>query len=370
MAGDGKERSGRVPAGGGYRPRQLMRGSTKGATYKAAGVDIQAGYEAVRRIKPLAASTFRPEVLDGIGSFGGFFALPEGRYREPVLVSGTDGVGTKLKVAFLMDKHDTVGVDVVAYCVNDIICHGAEPLFFLDYLALGRVRPELVETIVAGVAEGCRQAGCSLVGGETAEMPGLYSPGEYDLAGFAVGVVERTRLINGARVSPGDMLVGIRSTGLQSSGYSLTRKVLLETAGMKIDQRVPELGKSLGEELLTPTGIYARQVLRLAGEYDLRGAANVSGGGLVENVPRALAPGTRAVIRKASFEVHPIFRLIQRMGRVSEDEMYRTYNMGIAMVMVVPPGQAAPVVKDLAGMGEKAWVIGSVQEGEPGVSFA
>ena len=258
-------------------------------TYRAAGVDIEAGYEAVRRIRTHARTTFRPGVLGDIGTFGGLFAVPVDRYREPVLVSGTDGVGTKLKIAFMTGRHDTVGIDVVAYCVNDILCQGAEPLFFLDYIGIGKLDPDVVERIVAGVAEGCRQAGCALIGGETAELPGLYAEGEYDLVGFAVGVVERERLIDGKRTRAGDIILGIASTGLQSSGYSLVRKVCFEKAGLKVEEYIPELGRTLAEELLQPTGIYAKALSALLQACDVRGIANISGGGLPENLPRALA---------------------------------------------------------------------------------
>ncbi|NPV52508.1 MAG: phosphoribosylformylglycinamidine cyclo-ligase [Firmicutes bacterium] len=360
------------------RKGQGQEGKGESLSYKAAGVDIEAGYEVVRRIKGLARSTFRPEVVGDIGGFGGGFALKvsgSGAMRNPVLVSGTDGVGTKLKIAFMMNKHDTVGVDVVAYCVNDIICHGAEPLFFLDYFACGKLDPAQAEDVVKGVADGCRQAGCALIGGETAEMPGFYPEGEYDLAGFAVGVVERNELIDGSKVAPGDAIIGIASSGLQSSGFSLTRKVLFDVAGYSVFDEVPELGtidgraKTLGEELLTPTLVYARPVLQLRRDFELRGIANISGGGLPENLPRAMAEGTRARIEWGTWPVHPIFDLIQRTGNISGDEMIRTYNLGIGIAVIVDSESADGVVEALARMGHAAYIIGRVEEGPKGVEI-
>lgn len=339
----------------------------KKLTYKDAGVDIHAGYETVRKIKDYAKSTYGPEVLNELGSFGGLFALTQGSYQEPVLVAGTDGVGTKLKIAFLMDKHDTVGLDLVAYCVNDIICHGARPLFFLDYLAVGKLAPDTAAQIVSGVAAGCRQAGCALIGGETAEMPGFYGPGEYDLAGFAVGVVEKSKLIDGSLTRPKDVLIGIASTGLQSSGYSLVRKALL--GKYPVDTMIPEFGRTLGEELLEPTGIYARQINTLVEKYPIGGIANISGGGLPENVPRSLAEGCEAVIKKGSWPVLPVFEFLQREGNIDEEEMYNTFNMGIAMVLVVRSEHVDAVQRELTAMGERSYVIGEVVAGERKVTF-
>jgi phosphoribosylformylglycinamidine cyclo-ligase len=307
----------------------------KRVTYKDAGVDINAGYEVVKRIKAHARSTYRPEVITDLGSFGALFAFDNRKYEEPILVSGTDGVGTKLKIAFLMDKHDTVGLDLVAYCINDIICQGAEPLFFLDYLATGKVKPEVIETLVAGIARGCKEAGCALIGGETAEMPGFYDQGEYDMAGFAVGVVERKNAIDGSKVKPGDALVGIKSTGLQSSGYSLVRKVVFDILGLKVNHYIEEFGRSLGEELLEPTRIYARQLLKIQERFDIHGIANISGGGLPENLPRAIANNTRVIVQKGTWEIHPVFKFLQERGGVDEDEMYNTFNMGVGMVLIV-----------------------------------
>lgn len=338
------------------------------STYKAAGVDIEAGYEVVRRIRAHARSTYRAEVMNDIGSFGGFFALDTQRYKNPVLVSGTDGVGTKLKLAFLADKHDTVGIDAVAYCVNDIICQGAEPLFFLDYLAVGKMNPAQVETIVAGVAEGCRQAGCALIGGETAEMPGFYPVGDYDLAGFAVGVVERDQVIDGSRVQAGDKLVAIGSTGLQSSGFSLVRRVVFDVMKLQVSDYIPELGATLGEALLTPTGIYAKTVQALMRACDVHGIANISGGGLLENVPRSVAPGLQAVVRKGSWPVLPVFDFLQKGGGISEDEMYRTFNMGVAMVVIVPAADAEKACTAIQASGHPAYVIGDIVPGSSSVS--
>lgn len=339
-----------------------------GHTYRGAGVDVTAGYEAVRRIKALAGATARPEVLGGVGSFGSLVALPEG-YRRPVLVSGTDGVGTKVLVAQRAGRHDTVGIDCVAMCVNDIAVQGAEPLFFLDYVALGKLDPPLVEELVSGVAEGCWRAGCSLVGGETAEMPGLYAPGEYDLAGFAVGVVERDEIIDGSRVRPGDALVGLASSGLHSNGYSLVRKLVFEVGGLALESHVPELGRTIGEELLTPTRIYVRSLLHLRRSVDVRGAVHVTGGGFFENIPRGLPPGVTAVIARGSWPVPPVFGFLQRLGDVAEDEMFGTFNMGIGMVVAVPANEAEKAVVELAEAGEQAWVIGRVAAGGDGVEL-
>lgn len=330
------------------------------STYKAAGVDIEAGYEVVRRIRSHTRSTYRPEVLHDIGSFGGFFALDTTRYRNPVLVSGTDGVGTKLKVAFLAGKHDTVGIDAVAYCVNDIICQGAEPLFFLDYLAVGKMDPTQVEAIVAGVAQGCRQAGCALIGGETAEMPGFYPANEYDLAGFAVGVVDRDKVIDGSQVRAGDKIVAIGSTGLQSSGFSLVRHIVFNVMGLKVTDFIPELGANLGDVLLTPTGVYAKTILSLAQSCDVHGIANISGGGLYENVPRSVAPGHRAVVHKGSWPILPIFSFLQAGGGVSEQEMYHTFNMGIAMVVIVPESETQKACEVIQAGGHPAYVVGEI----------
>lgn len=338
-------------------------------TYRAAGVDIEAGYEAVRRIRAHARTTHRPGVMGDIGSFGGLFAVPVDRFREPVLVSGTDSVGTKLKIAFMTGRHDTVGIDAVAYCVNDILCQGAEPLFFLDYVGVGRLDPQVVEQIVAGVAEGCRQAGCALIGGETAELPGIYAPGEYDLVGFAVGAVERERLIDGSRTRPGDIILGIASTGLQSSGYSLVRKVCFEKAGLAIDQYIPELGRTVADELLEPTGIYAQALAALHEACDVRGIANISGGGLPENLPRAVAQGLSAVVRRGSWPVPPVFTWLERLGGIDPEEMFRTFNMGIGMAVILSEDEVDKARALLAQHGWQSWPIGHLVNGEPGVRW-
>lgn len=333
-----------------------------GYTYKEAGVDIDAGNEAVRLMKKHVRSTHRPEVLTEIGSFGGLFALSN-KYEEPVLVSGTDGVGTKLKIAFLLDKHDTIGQDAVAMCVNDIIVHGAEPLFFLDYLAVGKLDPEQVATIVRGIAAGCRQAGCALIGGETAEMPGFYASGEYDLAGFAVGVVERKKIIDGRQVKPGHVVIGLPSSGLHSNGYSLARKVLLEKAALRPDTYQPELGKTLGEELLTPTKIYVKTIQHLLSRVPVEAMAHITGGGLPENLPRILPPGLGVRLNKKAWTVPPIFKLLQTLGAVPETEMYRTFNMGIGFVCLVAPEEADKACAVLAEAGEEPVIIGRVEPG-------
>jgi phosphoribosylformylglycinamidine cyclo-ligase len=331
-------------------------------TYRDAGVDIDEGDRLVDLIKPLARPTLRPEVLAGIGGFGGLFALDTKKYRNPVLVSGTDGVGTKLKLAFLTGRHDTVGIDLVAMSVNDVVVTGAEPLFFLDYFATGRLRAEEAAQVVKGIAEGCRQAGCALIGGETAELPGFYADGEYDLAGFAVGVVERDRILDGRGVVPGDVLVGVASTGLHSNGYSLARKVLLDRHALS--DRPPELsGRTVGEALLEPTRIYARDVLALLDEVPLKAVAHITGGGLPGNVPRNLPEGTRALIRSGSWEIPPIFDLIQREGSVARDEMYRTFNMGLGLVLVLPAGSAEAARASLGRRGLASWVVGGIQAG-------
>ncbi|MDD3654667.1 MAG: phosphoribosylformylglycinamidine cyclo-ligase [Desulfotomaculaceae bacterium] len=340
-----------------------------GLTYAAAGVDIKAGDEAVRLMRRSVQSTYRPEVLTDIGGFGGLFAFNAAKYHEPVLVAGTDGVGTKLRVAMLTGRHNTIGIDAVAMCVNDVLVQGAEPLFFLDYLAVGRLAPEKVAEIVAGVAEGCRQAGCSLIGGETAEMPGFYPPDEYDLAGFAVGVVERSKIIDGHKIVPGDRLVGLPSSGLHSNGYSLARKVLLEYAGFSVDTRLEQLGRTVGEEMLEPTRIFVRAVMPLFERFEIKGLAHITGGGLTENIPRVLPAGCAVNIQQGSWPIPPVFALIETAGGVERAEMLRTFNMGIGMVIVVSAAEAGAVMDDLAGRGEKSRLIGEVVEGQGVVSY-
>ncbi|MDD2421202.1 MAG: phosphoribosylformylglycinamidine cyclo-ligase [Heliobacteriaceae bacterium] len=337
-----------------------------GLTYAQAGVDIAAGNQAVELIKAKVKRTWRPEVLTGIGSFAGFFALDPRRYQAPVLVAGTDGVGTKLRVAMLADRHDTIGIDCVAMCVNDILVQGAEPLFFLDYLAVGKLEPEKVAAIVGGVATGCEQAGCALIGGETAEMPGFYGEEEYDLAGFAVGVAERTQIIDGAGIRPGDSVLGLRASGLHSNGYSLARKVLLEQAGYTVDTFVPDLGRTIGEELLEPTRIYVKLVNRLKQMVTIKGMAHITGGGLTENLPRVLPDGLEAVLTTGSWPLPGVFSLIKKAGRVASPEMLRTFNCGIGMVIVVSPEEKARAVECFASLGEPCYEIGVIRPAATG----
>lgn len=336
----------------------------KPVTYADAGVNIDAGNRAVELMKKSVTSTLRPGVLTGIGGFGGLFALDIDKYRRPVLVSGTDGVGTKLRVAFLLDKHDTIGIDAVAMCVNDILTLGAEPLFFLDYLAVGRLEPEKVADIVSGVAEGCRQAGCALIGGETAEMPDFYGDGEYDIAGFAVGVADRDRIIDGSTIVPGDALIGLPSSGLHSNGYSLARRVLLDRSGYRVDQVHPELSRTVGEVMLEPTRIYVRAVLPLLEKHNVKGIAHITGGGLPENLPRILPPGTAAQIDTGAWETPAVFEVITREGPVEKAEMYRVFNMGIGLVLAVADKEVGAVITELKLLGEDARVIGRVTDGD------
>lgn len=338
------------------------------ASYAAAGVDVTAGYEAVNRIKPLVESTYIPGVMGTLGGFGGLFAPDVAGMERPLLVSGTDGVGTKLKLAFLMDKHDTVGIDCVAMCVNDIICSGAMPLFFLDYLAVGKNKPERIEAIVAGVTEGCRQAGCALIGGETAEMPGFYPEEEYDLAGFSVGLVDQAKMIDGSALQEGDLLIGLGSNGVHSNGFSLVRKVLNITSRAALDIHVSQLGHTLGDELLRPTRIYVRALrcLRQQG-VTVKAVSHITGGGLYENVPRMMKDGLTARIQKSAFPVPPIFEVIQRAGEIPERDMYNTFNMGIGLVIAIPNGEVGAALDVLTRAGEQAYVIGSVVKGDDGV---
>ena len=338
--------------------------------YKKAGVNVEAGYESVKLIKNDVKRTAIKGVLGGIGGFGGLFEIPEG-YKNPVLVSGTDGVGTKLRIAFLMDKHDTIGQDCVAMCVNDVACSGAKPLFFLDYLAVGKNYPEKIAEIVKGVADGCVAAGCALVGGETAEMPGFYPEDEYDLAGFSVGIVEKDKITDGDRAKAGDKLIGIASSGVHSNGYSLVR-TLFDLNGADAKKNLSEyderLGKTIGEALLTPTRIYVKPLLKLIDEVGINTVSHITGGGFVENVPRMLPDGLKAVIHKGTWEVLPIFDIMQEKGNIPEDDMYNTFNMGIGMIVAVDADKADAAVKCLTEAGEKASIIGELVEGEKGVS--
>ncbi|GKU80534.1 phosphoribosylformylglycinamidine cyclo-ligase [Paenibacillus sp. L3-i20] len=338
--------------------------------YKNAGVDIAAGNEAVERMKKHVKRTYRPEVMAELGGFGGLFGLNKDKYEEPVLVSGTDGVGTKLMLAFAMDKHDTIGIDAVAMCVNDIIVQGAEPLFFLDYLACGKVVPEKIESIVKGISEGCVQAGCALIGGETAEMPGMYSSDEYDIAGFTVGIVDKKKMIDGSTIAPGDVVLGFASSGIHSNGFSLVRRLLLEQAGYKLDQQIEELGGAkLGDVLLEPTRIYVKQALKLIEEVSVKGMAHITGGGFIENIPRVLPEGVNVDIEVGSWPILPIFDLMQKKGEITNRDMFTTFNMGIGLVIVVPADQAEEALRVSAELGEQAYRIGTVTEGSRIVTF-
>ena len=341
---------------------------SESASYKAAGVDITAGYRAVELMKKHVQRTERPGVLGGLGGFGGLFLPDLAGMKEPVIVSGTDGVGTKLKIAFLLGKHDTVGIDCVAMCVNDIVCSGAEPLFFLDYIACGRNVPERIAEIVAGVAEGCVQAGAALIGGETAEMPGFYPEDEYDLAGFAVGIVDRERILDSSAMREGDALIALPSSGVHSNGFSLVRRVF-EVEGGALERYEPELGRTLGEALLEPTRIYVKPVLALLRSARVSAISHITGGGFYENVPRALAPGFTARIEKAKLKTPPLFSLIARAGEIPERDMYNTFNMGVGMLAAVAAEDADAAVRCLRENGVEAYVCGEVARGEGGVEL-
>lgn len=337
-------------------------------SYEKAGVNLEAGYEVVSRIKKHVSSTNRRGVMGNIGAFGGMFDLACLGYKEPILVSGTDGVGTKLKIAFAVDKHDTIGIDAVAMCVNDVLAQGAEPLFFLDYVAVGKNEPAVVEAIVSGVAEGCRQAGCALIGGETAEMPGMYQPGDYDIAGFTVGCVDRCNLIDGSKVKTGDVLVGIASSGVHSNGFSLVRKVVSD-AGLDFGKKYEETGDlTLGELLLTPTRIYVKPVLDVIRNVDVHGVAHITGGGFDENIPRILHEGQGIQVKEGSWEILPVFHMLEKYGKIPHREMFNIFNMGIGMVLAVDEKDAAHAIEILAKHGEKASVIGHITD-KPGVEI-
>jgi len=338
-------------------------------TYRDTGVDIDRGEEVVRRIAPLAKATARREVLGGIGAFAGFVTIPPG-FREPVLVSSTDGVGSKLKVAFAADRHHTVGIDLVAMGVNDLLVHGAEPLYFLDYVGIARIDPARVESIVRGVAEGCRQAGCALIGGETAELPDLYAEGEYDLAGFAVGIVERARIVDGGRVRPGDVVLGLASSGLHANGYSLARRIVFGVLGLGLDAMLPGLGRPVADELLEPTRIYVRSVRALLSKVDVHAMAHVTGGGLPGNLPRVLPEGCRAVLRRQAWSIPPVFHILAKAGGVSEVEMFRTFNMGIGYLLVVAASAADEARATLIASGETVYGVGEIVTGDRGVELA
>ena len=332
-------------------------------TYRDAGVDIDAGNESVSLIKDAVRATYRSEVMGDLGGFGGLFALNTKDYKEPVLVSGTDGVGTKLRLAFLLNKHDTIGQDAVAMCVNDILVQGAEPLFFLDYLAVGKLEPIQVAEVITGVARACKESGCALIGGETAEMAGFYPIGEYDIAGFSVGVAERSKLITPARVKAGDVLLGLPSSGVHSNGYSLVRKIVFERKGFKGDEYIEELGQTIGEELLTPTRLYPHTCLPLIRAFDIHGMVHITGGGFYENIPRALPEHMGAEVNGAAWTIPPVFRLLQEWGNVDWTEMYRTFNMGIGMVLIVSSDEADRITAQLNAQNETVYHIGHVTEG-------
>ncbi len=333
-------------------------------SYEKAGVNLEAGYEVVRRIKKHVASTARQGMMGNIGAFGGMFDLASLNIKEPVLVSGTDGVGTKLKLAFAMDKHDTIGIDAVAMCVNDVLAQGAEPLFFLDYVAVGSNQPAKIEAIVAGVAEGCRQSGCALIGGETAEMPGMYGDGEYDIAGFTCGVVEKSKLIDCSKVKVGDVLVGIASSGVHSNGFSLVRKVLRD-ANIDLNSDFGD-GRKVGEVLLTPTKIYVKQVLDVIRNCDVHGVAHITGGGFDENIPRILREGQGIEVKEGSWEILPVFRFLEKNGNIPHREMFNIFNMGIGMVIALDANEADRAIEILTSHGERASVIGRITD-KPGV---
>jgi phosphoribosylformylglycinamidine cyclo-ligase len=338
--------------------------------YKQAGVDIDAGNEVVRRIRSLARGTFTPGVLSEIGSFGGLFRLEAARVNDPVLVASADGVGTKLRVAFLTGRHNTIGIDLVNHCVNDILVQGAEPLFFLDYLATGRLQPDVAVQVVEGLAVACRDNGCALLGGETAEMPGFYAEGEYDLAGFIVGIVSRERLIDGRQIRPGDVLIGVPSSGLHTNGYSLARRIVFDQAGLQVDTHVPALGATLGDALLAPHRTYLPLLRPLLGEGVLKGMAHITGGGITDNLPRILPVGTAAAIDRRAWDVPPLFRWLQQQGGVPDDDMLRTFNMGIGLIVACAAGDADGILSRFSALGETgARLIGEIRRGEPGVEY-
>ena len=332
--------------------------------YKNAGVDIDKGDAFVQAIKPMVESTFRPEVLTKIGGFAGCVSLNLERYKKPILVSSTDGVGTKLKIAFSMNRHDTVGIDLVAMCVNDIVVSGAKPLFLLDYFATSKLDPEKSTKVVSGIVKGCIEAECSLIGGETAEMPGFYKGGEYDLAGFAVGIVEDSQVIDGSGVTVGDKLIGIASSGLHSNGYSLVRKLLLDQLRMDLEKRVEEIGEVLGEELLRPTRIYVKTVLNLARDFNIVGIAHITGGGITGNLPRIIPKGCKAIVQKGAWDIPPIFSFLKEKGNISDEEMLRTFNNGVGMILIVRSREVDDILARLRSLGEKAFIIGEVGRAE------
>jgi phosphoribosylformylglycinamidine cyclo-ligase len=336
--------------------------SDKELSYQEAGVDLDAAERSVQSLKEKVKSTFRPEVLSGLGGFGGLFALDTDKYSKPVLVSGTDGVGTKLKLSFATGLHNTVGIDLVAMCVNDVLVSGAEPLFFLDYIAVGKMKPEQVDDLVEGVAEGCRQAGCALIGGETAEMPGFYKPGEYDMAGFSVGVVDKEKIIDGSKIKPGDKILGISSSGVHSNGFSLARKALFEVGGYSVDDSHVSLQKTIGEELLVPTKIYVPHVLPFVEKNLIKGMAHITGGGILHNLSRVLPDDCDAELIQ-NWDVQPIFNIIQEAGNIKTEEMYKVFNMGIGFIVIASTENIDPVYNELVNKNQKVYEIGEIKSG-------
>ncbi len=338
-------------------------------TYKGSGVDVEAGYEAVKLMKQHTKRTMIPGVLGGLGSFGAMFELPKNEYENPVMVSGTDGVGTKLQIAFMMDKHDTIGIDCVAMCANDVACQGAKPLYFLDYIGTGKLQPHKAADIVKGICDGCIMAGCALVGGETAEMPGFYKDEEYDLAGFSVGIVEKSKIISGSRIAEGDAIIGIASSGIHSNGYSLVRKLFFDINHYSLNHKFEELECTLGEELIKPTKIYVKTIMKLIESFDIKGIAHITGGGFIENIPRVIPEGLKAVIDTASFDILPIFKVMQRLGNIEYKEMFNTFNMGIGLVVVVPKADVQAVLQQLSDNGETPYLIGEIAKGDGGIDL-
>lgn len=334
--------------------------------YKDAGVDVEAGYEAVRQMKQYVTNTHTPNVIGGLGGFGGLFSLDTRGIEEPVLVAGTDGVGTKLKIAFTMERHDSIGIDCVAMCVNDLVCQGAKPLFFLDYIAVGKLFPRQVAEIVKGISEGCIEAACALIGGETAEMPGFYKTGEYDVAGFAVGLVDRKKIIDGSNIKPGDTLIGLASNGVHSNGFSLVRKLLMEENN-RLNEYNDELGMTIGEELLKPTRIYVKGILELVKHFSIKGLSHITGGGFIENLPRMLPQGLSAEIQRDSWPIPPIFHLLKEAGQMQEQSLFNTFNMGIGMVLACESHEAQKIIASLKESGYPAYLIGKVVEGQEGM---
>lgn len=338
-------------------------------TYNDSGVNIEEGARAVDLMKGYVKNTFTKNVLCDLGGFGGLFQLDVNEYKAPVLVSGTDGVGTKLKLAFMMDKHDTVGIDLVAMCVNDILCQGAKPLFFLDYVATGKLQAEKVADIVKGVSEGCVKAGCALIGGETAEMPGFYVEGEYDMAGFSVGMVDKEKIVDGSKIEEGNVIIGLSSSGIHSNGYSLVRKLFFDKLGYRVDKYIEELGETLGEALIRPTKIYVDTVMKVLKEYEVNGMCHITGGGFYENIPRVIPEDLGVEINLGSWDALPIFDLIQKYGNIDTDEMFKTFNMGIGYIFIVSENDADQIVELIETSGEKAFKIGKVVKGDHGVKL-